>query len=155
MLIMPTAAYAAVVYAGASLREPALCILHSMLSLQPYGSSSLLTVYFLLSLQAMAAAFTEVSISPPELLLRTDVASQALQLTLTNTGPSAITYAVSHSPAVAVSISKAWYRQTYDEQAPFAAVVAQPAEVTVPGKGKATVTVRRCLGWLQAYPAIR
>jgi hypothetical protein len=89
----------------------------------------------------MSAAFTEVLISPPELLLRTNVASQALELTLTNTGPSAIKYAISHSPAVAVSISKAWYRQAYDEQAPVAAVVAQQAVVTVPGNGKATVKV--------------
>jgi hypothetical protein len=103
-------------------------------------------------LQAMAAAYTDVSIDPPELLLRTDVAAQTLQLTLTNRGPSDIKYAIQHSPAVGVSLSKAWYRQTYDLDAPSAVVAVQPAAVTVPGNGKATVKVSR---WLAAAGTIR
>jgi hypothetical protein len=102
---------------------------------------------FFSCLQAMAAAYTEVSIDPPELLLRTDVAAQTLQLTLTNRGPSDIKYAIQHSPAVGVSLSKSWYRQTYDLDAPSAVVAVQPAAVIVPGNGKATVKVSR---WLAA-----
>ncbi|WIA28016.1 hypothetical protein OEZ86_010604 [Tetradesmus obliquus] len=91
--------------------------------------------------RAMAAAFTEVSISPHELLLRTDMAAQTIELTLTNSGPTDITYAIGHSPAVGVSLTKGWYRQVYAVDTPSAAVTAQPAAVTVPGNGKATVKV--------------
>eukprot|EP00775_Hariotina_reticulata_P012451 gene12451-12588_t len=105
--------------------------------------------------QALHAVLNRVTIFPNELLLRTDVQQQSLTVTLRNPTSTAVTYAVSHAPAVTIAVDKAWYRLPYDLDAPTADVDLSSTSVTVPPAGSVQVRVTISIGQdLQAMDAI-
>eukprot|EP00775_Hariotina_reticulata_P011755 gene11755-11901_t len=92
-------------------------------------------------LQAHATVLTEVQVTPPELLLRTDRVRQALWLSVTNDGSSDIAYTVQHKPAVTMSLTKSWYAQALDTAVATAQVKASPEQVVVPAYGSSKIKV--------------
>jgi subtilisin family serine protease len=96
--------------------------------------------------QALHAAVTRVTVTPTELLARTDVSSQRLRLTLRNSGVTDVTYALAHRPGVSVSLATAWYGRALDATLPTASVVVAPRVVTVAAGATASVQVRGLRG---------
>lgn len=94
--------------------------------------------------QALHAVLNKVTIQPIELLMRTDIYRQSFTIMLRNPANAAVTYAISHAPAVTIAVDKAWYRVPYDVNAPTADVTLSSTSVTVPAAGSAQVQV--CCG---------
>jgi hypothetical protein len=94
--------------------------------------------------QALHAVLNKVTIEPTQLLMRTDIYRQSFTIMLRNPANAAVTYAISHAPAVTIAVDKAWYRAPYDVNAPTADVTLSSTSVTVPAAGSAQVQV--CCG---------
>lgn len=94
--------------------------------------------------QVQAAILNAVNVSPPELLLRTDVRQQTLILTLANTAGCPAVYQVGHRPAVSLSLLGSWYRFALDPTAPLASVSIEGGGgmIIIPARGSVSLRVR-------------
>jgi hypothetical protein len=84
--------------------------------------------------QAYNAVINMVQITPTQLLVRTDVASQKFILSVSNTGDTDITYKLSHKAAVTLHLPRTWYGDGFDATLPVAQVAVMKKVVTVPAK---------------------
>jgi hypothetical protein len=91
--------------------------------------------------QAFSAVVTNVTVTPPELLLRTDASHQQFTLSVTNTGFDDISYTLGHQPAVTLSLDKSWYNKAYDVAAPTAVATGVERVIKVTARSTRTFKV--------------
>jgi hypothetical protein len=92
--------------------------------------------------QAFSGIVTNVTITPSELLMKTEGVHQQFTLSVTNTGWSDISYTLGHQPAVTLLLTKSWYNQAYDVAAPTAVATGVERVVKVPARSTKLVKVR-------------
>jgi hypothetical protein len=93
--------------------------------------------------QAFSAVVTNVTLTPPELLMRTNGSHQQFTLSVTNAGSSDMSYTLGHQPAVTLSLDRSWYNKAYDVAAPTAVATGVERVIKVAARSTRTVKVGR------------
>ncbi|WIA08192.1 hypothetical protein OEZ85_007645 [Tetradesmus obliquus] len=91
--------------------------------------------------QAFSGIVTNVTVTPAELLMKTDGTHQQFTLSVTNAGWSDASYTLGHQPAVTLLLTKSWYNQAFDAAAPTAVATGVERVVKVPARSTKVVKV--------------